>query len=218
MRGFTVTDGAAVAYLDDEESTVISRIVADVAELLGADAFGDTGAEGLGEPTGMRGEADALFRSIAGLDDTPTEPSDPALRRLLPSASREDDEVAAEFRRLTEPDLRATKAGRLRAIGEQLNQPGEAWEVSLADAMATAAALTDVRLVLAARLGLDTDEDAERLHAEIELATHAMDTDAHDDLGVDPERVWLGMLYQALTWLQESLLQCLIAPEEEQDV
>ena len=69
---------------------------------------------------------------------------------------------------------------------------------------ATAAALTDVRLVLASRLGLHTDEDAERLHAEIELATHALETDDDGSLPVDPERVWLGMLYQALTWLQES--------------
>ncbi|WP_084102620.1 DUF2017 domain-containing protein [Demequina sp. NBRC 110051] len=218
MRGFSVTEGAAVAYLDDEESTVIARIVADVGELLGADAFGSPGREDAGDAGQPRGEADALFRSIAGLDDTPAEPADPALRRLLPSASREDDEVAAEFRRLTEGDLRATKAGRLRTMWEQLNAPGEAWEVSLDEAMATASALTDVRLVLAARLSIDTDEDAERLHEEIDLATHAMGTDAHEDLGVDPERVWLGMLYQALTWLQESLLQCLITTEEEQDV
>ncbi|MFV0286057.1 MAG: DUF2017 family protein, partial [Demequina sp.] len=116
------------------------------------------------------------------------------------------------------PDLRSLKVARLRTMWEQLSDEGDEWQVRLDEALATASALTDVRLVLAARLRLETDEDAERLHAEIDLASHAMDTDAHEDLGVDPERVWLGMLYQALTWLQESLLQCLMTGEEEQDV
>ncbi|WP_084078773.1 DUF2017 family protein [Demequina sp. NBRC 110057] len=217
MRAFETRGAVAVATLDDEERAVIARIVADVGQLLDGDAFaapaGDDDPEG-----SARGEADDVFRSLAGLQEPLAEPSDPAVRRVLPSASRDDREVADEFRRLTEGDLRTLKVDRLRTMWEQLSEDGDEWEVSLDEALATASALTDVRLVLAARLGLETDDDAERLHAEIDLATHAMDTDAHEDLGVDPERVWLGMLYQALTWLQESLLQCLMTGEEEQDV
>jgi hypothetical protein len=83
------------------------------------------------------------------------------------------------------------------------------------DALATASALTDVRLVLASRLALETDDDAERLHSEIALATHALATDADRELDIDPERVWLGMLYQALTWLQDSLIEFLMGTDRE---
>ena len=81
------------------------------------------------------------------------------------------------------------------------------------EALATAAALTDVRLVLASRLGLVTDDDADRLHHEIDLASHALESDDEHALPVDHERVWLGMLYQALTWLQESLVEFMAAAE-----
>ncbi|GMA34655.1 DUF2017 family protein [Demequina litorisediminis] len=184
------------------------------ARLLGADDF----AAPAELDRDARDHVDDVFRALAGLEESLAEPSDPAVRRVLPSASRDDHEIADEFRRLTEPDLRSLKVARLRTMWEQLSDEGAEWHVRLDEALATASALTDVRLVLAARLRLETDEDAERLHAEIDLASHAMDTDAHEDLGVDPERVWLGMLYQALTWLQESLLHCLMTGEEEQDV
>ncbi|MFV0285893.1 MAG: DUF2017 family protein [Demequina sp.] len=214
MRAFETRDGHAVATLEEEERVVIARIVADVGQLLGADDFA---APAESDRT-ARDHVDDVFRALAGLEESLAEPSDPAVRRVLPSASRDDREIAEEFRRLTEPDLRSLKVARLRTMWEQLSDEGDEWQVRLDEALATASALTDVRLVLAARLRLETDEDAERLHAEIDLASHAMDTDAHEDLGVDPERVWLGMLYQALSCLQESLLQCLLTGEEEQDV
>ena len=147
-------------------------------------------------------ELDAEERAVIALSD----PEDPAVLRVLPNAAPTDREVADEFRRLTEPELRATKVDRLRVIWQALSEEGDLWEVPAEDAMATAAALTDVRLVLASRLGVVTDEDADSLHHEIELAEHAMATGAAGDLSIDPERVWLGMLYQALTWLQESLM------------
>lgn len=43
-------------------------------------------------------------------------PTDPALRRLLPDASRGAPDVAREFRRLTEADLREAKAANLEAL------------------------------------------------------------------------------------------------------
>ncbi|WP_062208671.1 DUF2017 family protein [Demequina oxidasica] len=210
MRGFTERDGVAVAELDEDERAVVARIVADVGLLLGGEAFGMHS-----EPVRPeRDEADEIFAHLAGLEDSLTEPDDPAILRLLPNAAPTDREVASEFRRLTEGELRDTKVTRLRKMWEQLSEDGPEWEVERQDAMATAAALTDIRLVLASRLSLDSDEDADRLHTEIQLAEHALDTDAEDDLMVDPERVWLGMLYQALTWLQESLVTFVVSSEE----
>lgn len=210
VRGFTERDGLAVVELDDEERAVVARIVADVGLLLGGEAFGVYSMSQRPE----RDEADEIFAHLSGLEESLAEPDDPAILRLLPNAAPTDREVASEFRRLTEGDLRDTKVARLRTLWEQLSEDGPEWEVQVEDAMATAAALTDVRLVLASRLSLNTDEDADRLHTEIELAEHALDTDADEDLMVDPERVWLGMLYQALTWLQESLIAIVMSSEE----
>jgi len=204
MRGFQavadVTEpDAAVAELDAEERAVIARVVADVGLLLG------------GEPFGMESEVvddgeDPVFRYLRGLENALTDPADPAVLRVLPNAAPDDREVADEFRRFTEPELRTLKVDRLRRIWHALSDDGPEWVVPAAEAMDTAAALTDIRLVLASRLGLETDEDAAELHARIDRA-HDSSTGAHAAHEAEnPERVWLGMLYEALTWLQESLM------------
>ena len=215
MRGFEARGEDAVATLDDEERLVVARIVADVAGLLGADAFGSSH-----EDFRNSGETDVddPFEHLRGLEESIREPSDPAILRLLPNAAPTDREAADEFRRLTDGELRSGKIRRLRRIWETLSDGGDEWVVPADEALATAAALTDVRLVLASRLGLKTDDDADRLHQEIDLATHALETDDERTLPVDPERVWLGMLYQALTWLQESLVQYMVGTSEETDV
>lgn len=213
MRGFEARGGEAVAVLDDEERLVIGRIVADVAGLLGAEPFG----LGNDDYSATASDIDDPFEHLRGLEESIKEPSDPAILRLLPNAAPTDREAADEFRRLTDGELRATKIRRLRRIWEELSGTADEWVVPADDALATAAALTDVRLVLASRLGLTTDEDADRLHAEIDLATHALETDEDQTLPVDHERVWLGMLYQALTWLQETLVEY-VAGTEETDV
>lgn len=218
MRGFERRGQVAVAELDEEERMVIGRIVADVGLLLGGEQFGmdspiDRDA-GYGT-SGTANDVDEIFRHLRSLEESLAEPDDPAVLRLLPSASQDDREIADEFRRLTESDLRDLKVGRLRHMWEELSLDGPEWEVPLDEFMPTAAALTDIRLVLASRLELDTDDDAERLHTEIELATHLLSSgaDMSQDLSVDPERIWLGMLYQALTWLQESLVQCAVGDD-----
>lgn len=213
MKGFEERDGVAVAELDDEERMVVARIVADVGLLLGGEPFG---MEERTEPDRMD-PGDEIERYLRGLEESLAEPGDPAVLRLLPNAAPTDREIADEFRRLTEGDLRTLKIARLRTMWEQLSEDGPEWEVSVEEAMPTASALTDVRLVLASRLSLTSDEDARRLHTEIELAAHALQTDADREFEIDPERVWLGMLYQALTWLQESLITFVSATYEARE-
>ena len=97
------------ARLDADERDVIAALVADVAELLGAGRLEAAGPGGRRPPT-------AAARAC-GIEPLPP-PTDPAVRRLLPDASRDDPQVAAEFRRLTEDDLRAGKIARLQpALG-----------------------------------------------------------------------------------------------------
>lgn len=190
MRGFARRRGVYVAHLDRTERTILARVVADTALLLGTRLDVE-------RPESDDDPLAALAWSADGLE----EPNDPALHRLLPSAS-EDEGVAAEFRRLTETDLRAQKVERLRTLWGALLAPGERLEVPPERAMAFAGALTDVRLVLAERLDIQTDEDAEAIY---QAATRR-----RRDAETDEVRSALGSLYMVLTWLQESLMSVML--------
>lgn len=84
---------------------------------------------------------------------------DPAVHRLLPDAYRDDVAAAAEFRRLTAQDLAGHKRDAAHAITRVV---GDGGTVSMTDAEGWdwLRALTDLRLVLASRLGIDTEDDA----------------------------------------------------------
>ncbi len=118
---------------------------------------------------------------------------------MLPDAHRGDDAVAAEFRRLTEEGLRQRKSANLDVAMERLAAAADD-EVALDESQAPAflMALTDVRLLLGERMGMRTEEDAERLHAAMEVI------DDDDPLGY--AMAW----YDFLTWLQETLTQALM--------
>jgi len=130
-------------------------------------------------------------------------PDDPAVRRLLPDASP-DRETAAELRRLTEPELRLGKAARLRTWRAAVDAAEPDLVLPDAEAPGVAAALTDLRLVLATWLGLETDEDAEDLHRL--AADHSEPEDEAEE-----SRRLLAQLYELLSALQESLVVQLAA-------
>lgn len=150
------------------------------------DAQGDARRDAQDGPT--------MAEDAAGLIDR-----DPALDRLLPTAHRGDDQVAAEFRRLTEYDLRDRKATNLStAIGALRSATGDKLELSRPQAEAMVIALTDTRLLLGERLGLRTDEDALVLDERVA----ALDADA--------PAVYAASFYDFLTWFQESLTTALM--------
>ncbi|HEX5333968.1 MAG TPA: DUF2017 family protein [Cellulomonas sp.] len=215
MRAFRRERGMFVAELDADERAAVAAVVADVAQLLGAGRLEDRG--GADRP----GDDDAPqtlppTESLAGLSlriDDIRAPDDAAVRRLLPDASRNEPTVSAEFRRLTEDDLRQVKTARLTALWDALTTgPADGWPrgalVVHPDAGADlAATITDLRLVLADRLGLDDDEASEALYAELER--DLPDDDAQRDSAGDVRR-YLGSIYAALSWLQESLIDVLL--------
>jgi hypothetical protein len=135
----------------------------------------------------------------SGNDGAPPRDRDPALRRLLPDAHRGDPEVAAEFRRLTEQDLRRRKYATLTTAIEALAQAEpDRLVLTREQADAVLIALTDTRLLLGERLGLQTEEDTERL---------ARDFAAAD---LDDPTLYAVAVYDFLTWLQESLTGALM--------
>lgn len=149
---------------------------------------------------------DPFLDLVAGLGDEidPEEPSDPALARLLPPASRDDADQAAEFRRLTEHGLRQRKAATLStAIAALESATPPKIEIDLDQGRALAIGLTDARLILGERLGLRTDEDSERLHEELEAALRG---ETELDSGTAQKMAY----YDFLSWLQESVTSALL--------
>ena len=100
-----------------------------------------------------------------------SEPDDPVLARLFPTAYPDDEEAAGEFRRFTEGALRDHKAQAAVQIIDSLEEAGlppELGEDGLivdieldrGDAMTWMKSFTDIRLALATRLGVEEgDED-----------------------------------------------------------
>lgn len=94
------------------------------------------------------------------LDDSELS-DDPALARLFPNAYPENAEAAAEFRRYTREDLVEHKSANSGLIAAALMASDESGRLTIErdDAERWLPALTDLRLVLAERLGIRTDDD-----------------------------------------------------------
>jgi hypothetical protein len=193
-----------VAQLDPDEREVVASLMEQVRGLLEAPEAPDHGDDefsGIVAGLGI-GRGDPLAEHHADVEhprghEGAPGPRDPALDRLLPTANREDEQVAAEFRRLTESGLRHRKAAALDTAVAALRSK-DAVRLDEAAARAFVTALTDVRLVLGERLQLRTDDDLDLLE---ELA---------DSLDPEDPVVHAVALYDFLTWLQETLASALL--------
>lgn len=132
-----------------------------------------------------------------------TEPDDPVLARLFPTAYPDDEESAGEFRRFTEGTLRDGKARNAVLIIDTLESaglPGELeddglWidvELPFDQARAWLTSFTDIRLALASRLGVDEGDE-----------------DYWDSLPEDDPRTHVHDIYQWVGFLQETLVDSL---------
>jgi uncharacterized protein (DUF885 family) len=184
-----------VARLDSLEREVVAGLLEQTRDFLAPAPRAQTGDpfDDLVASMGMPSFQEATDPRLEG-------PRDPALERLLPSANREDEAVAAEFRRLTEQGLRERKTANLTTAADALRDAdGDKVVLSAAQAQALVVALTDVRLLLGERLGLRTDDDAEELAQRL------------DDADQDDPAMLLAAYYDFMTWLQESLTQSLMS-------
>lgn len=139
--------------------------------------------------------------ALVGMDPDAREPSDRALRRLLPNVMKDDDEASLEFRRYTERSLRENKIGALKAAALGLDK--EELVLTPGDARLWSTALNDVRLVLAERLDIRDDEDADHVHL-MQDWSQAEDVESY-----------LALVYNFTTWLQESLVQAMLQSLEQ---
>ncbi|HET9861780.1 MAG TPA: DUF2017 domain-containing protein [Nocardioidaceae bacterium] len=130
-----------------------------------------------------------------------TEPEDPVLRRLFPNAYRDDDESAAEFRRFTEGALRDGKARAAATIIDVLEEAGLPADPTGEDltidveldretALVWMRSLTDLRLALGTRLGVEDGDEG-----------------FWDGLPEEDPRLQAHHVYEWLGFLQETLVQ-----------
>lgn len=185
--------GGPVATFEPGEAHLLVNLSRQLVELL----RDRNGAE--------EADADPLAAQL-GLGGPSEPPDDPVLQRLLPDAYRDDAGEAGEFRRFTERSLTSTKVGNAEALIASLvdagldPQPttdprGQApVEVELTpDAVqAWLRSLTDIRLAVAVRLGIEDESD-------LEIVAHS------DDEAVAA----MSEIYDWLGYVQESLVSSL---------
>ncbi|SDK67902.1 DUF2017 domain-containing protein [Streptomyces indicus] len=188
-----VPGGGAAVLLDEVEVSILRSLAVQLLELIGPGPGGEQGADPLAE----------LFA------EGPSEPpSDPVLQRLFPDAYGDpeavpDDQLkaySAEFRRFTENDLRAGKRENALAVVKSLDaltlggDEGAVLKLTPDESKQWLGALNDLRLAIASRLDVISEEDTELLY-------RLPDTD---------ERKPMVMAYLWLGGLQETLVETLL--------
>jgi len=150
-----------------------------------------------------RKTSDDPLESLLDLEGPLSRPEDPVLARLLPDAYSDDEDAAGEFRRFTERTLRDQKAEQGRLVITDLEQAGLTGEVDADDepieldlaaeqSQVWLRCLTDVRLALATRLGVEQDDE-----------------EYWESLPDDDPRAYMHDVYDWLGYVQETLVQAL---------
>lgn len=178
-HGFRKTRRGIVGRFEAPEVQLLQKLFSDVAETLEPEA---------------RPDEDPLA-AMVGIDQDISEPTDPALKRLLPVASS-DPEHAEEFRRLTDRSLREAKIGALKASSLALES--DPVTLTVEQAQDFARSLNDIRLVLATRLEITTSEEAERIGEKVDFGE------------VEDINDYMAVVYNFVSWLQESLMNALL--------
>ena len=159
MSGFTRhrRSGLIIATFSGFEADLLRSLASQLVELL------------RNEAAVPHEHADPL-EAMLSFDGPTTEPEDPVLARLFPTAYA-DEEAAAEFRRFTEGTLRNGKAAGAATIIDTLEEAGLPPELGEQNvvidveldeptALTWLKTFTDLRLALATRLEIEQDDEA----------------------------------------------------------
>ncbi|GAA1964214.1 DUF2017 domain-containing protein [Nocardioides panacihumi] len=159
MTGFTRhrRSGRIIANFTGFEADLLRSLAGQLVELLRNESAAPV-------------EQDPL-EAMLDFSGPTTEPEDPVLARLFPSAYRDDEEAAGDFRRFTEGALRDGKAAAAATIIDTLEDAGLPPELAEDGLMIDVEmeeptaetwmrSFTDIRLALATRLEVEEgDED-----------------------------------------------------------
>lgn len=166
--------GGLAATFEIGEAHLLASLAGQVVELL----RDRNGAE--------QSDADPLAAQL-GMGGPSLPPEDPVLLRLLPDAYRGDPDDSGEFRRFTERSLTSAKVHNAETLigslvdgglnfAEPPDEHGDPVEVELGpdEVQAWLRSLTDIRLSLAVRLGIEDDHDIAMVAASEDDAIAAM--------------------------------------------
>lgn len=188
MTGFSRhrKSGACVATFTAFEADLLRSLASQLIELLRNE---------IAAP-----ESQDPLEAMLDFSGPTTEPDDPVLARLFPTAYPDDDEAAAEFRRYTETELRNGKAAGAASVIDTLEDAGLSpqpedgvfidVELSHEAAITWMRSFTDMRLAIATRLEIE-EGDEEYWH----------------ELAEDDPRAQVHDIYEWVGYLQETLVQ-----------
>ena len=221
MRAFRRVPEGLACGLDDWERELIARLALEVRGLLQADApcaedAGESETSSPSRPDPVRpGESERDREVLEALDfdlDAPINHvhagrpnADPVIAVLLPQAS-EDPLTSMEVSSLTRARLRGDKVDRLAHMAAELRAPsGPEGTVLVAPGQESdwLGATNDIRLVLAQRLGIESAQDAERVH------TAAFQELPEEETSREQWYRGTALVYDMVTWWQESLISAL---------
>ena len=182
--------GGAVATFSGFEADLIRSLASQLVELLRNEVAAPSAS-------------DDPLEQLLDFSGPTTEPEDPVLARLFPTAYPDDEEAAGEFRRFTEGSLRDHKARAAVQVIDSLEEAGlptELGEDGLVvdveldreQSVTWMKSFTDIRLALATRLGVEEDDE------DYWMALPEEDPRAH-----------VYDIYQWVGYLQETLVDAL---------
>ena len=182
--GFRSRRGVITATLAAEEAQLVRGLIGELVELVRSET-----------PISAPPPEDSLAALVGHFGSTEP-PEDEVLARLFPSAYAEDDEAAGDFRRFTEYGLRDGKVKSAETVLESLGDPEFSDQVTVSlnaeEAQCWLRTLTDLRLALGTRLGVEEDDE-----------------DRWASLPEEDRRRQVYGVYVWLGWLQESLVSAL---------
>jgi hypothetical protein len=158
-EGFVpLRDGGVLATFSGFEADLLRSLASQLVELLRNEVAAPTASN---DP----------LEELLDFSGPTSEPEDPVLARLFPSAYPDDEEAAGEFRRFTEGALRDSKARNAVLIIDTLEEAGlppeldeeGLWidvELPASEAQAWMRSFTDIRLALATRLGIEDGDES----------------------------------------------------------
>jgi len=183
-------DSTVVASFSGFEADLLRSLASQLVELLRNEVAAPTASN---DP----------LEDLLDFSGPTTEPDDPVLARLFPTAYPDDEEAAGEFRRFTEGTLRDGKARNAVLIIDMLEEAGLPpaleedglfidIELDIAGAHAWMRSFTDIRLALATRLEIEEGDES-----------------FWDLLPEDDPRSHVHDIYEWVGYLQETLVHAL---------
>lgn len=221
-RPFRPTRKGYAAELEYAEAQLLAMLARDIDQMLAAreaehidaglkpasnakDPAGGTNAgvaAAWWEELGLSNDIADPDSSLLGEAHTLADPEDPALLAILPRSIHSTDAVGAldgaddAMRARTEPGLVSSKREGLQWLARAVMK--DPFLIPPEKAGQAASTLNVMRLVLAARLGIENQEDADRVQDAMEHGvTH------------DPDQ-GMAVLYGFTSWLQDSLMHALL--------